>query len=418
MNTQQQSAICVDLLDRAGMIDFLRELVQTPSVFLPNVPGANEQAVAQIITDLLTEWGIPLQTWDVQPGRPNIVAELHGSLGEGPLLLFEGHTDVVTPGDMTAWSHDPYGAEVVDGKMYGRGTADMKGGVAAMLYAIRAIQQGGAKFAGTIRMLIPVDEEGLMIGIKDIVARGHATGAAGAIICEPEEHEICVAQKGALRLKLFSYGRVAHGAMPEEGVNALTAMILLLERVLTLQDELRAQHGSHPLLGKIYVSPTVARAPISGEASQINVLPDSCDAYLDIRTIPGVSHPAIIARIETFISQICRMHPTFRFDVSVIDDRPSTEIPHTHALVDAVQYGHQQVFNVQAPFGGVPGSTDGTIITRDAGVPVVVYGPGHKRIPHQPDEFVIIDEVVRAAEVYIHAAFHFLSHAESQHGGT
>ncbi|MFM7677913.1 MAG: M20 family metallopeptidase [Roseiflexaceae bacterium] len=395
-------------LDRIGMIAFLRELVRTPSVYMPGVSGANESAAAQLIYDLLAEWGMNPVMWEVAPGRPNIVAEIHGTRNNGPLLLFEGHTDVVTPGEISAWTHDPFAATEIDGKMYGRGTADMKGGVAAMLYAVRAIQQAGSPFAGTIRLLIPVDEEGLMIGIKDIVTRGYATGAAGAIICEPEEHEVCIAQKGALRLKLMSFGRVAHGAMPEEGVNALTGMVLLLEKVLTLQAELRQSHGSHPLLGKIYVSPTVARAPVHGDASQINVLPDSCDAYLDIRTIPGVSHAAIVTRIKTFMQQICQQDTQFRFSVSIIDDRPSTEIPADHALVRALQHGHRTVYDHEAPFGGVPGSTDGTIITRDAGVPVVVYGPGHKRIPHQPDEFVIIDEVVRAAEVYVHAAMHYL----------
>ncbi len=396
-------------LDHSGMIAFLRELVRTPSVYLPGVAGANEAAAAQLIYDMLSEWEMHPVMWDVQPGRPNIVAEIHGTHGAGPLLLFEGHTDVVTPGNLDAWTHDPFAATEIDGKMYGRGTADMKGGVAAMLYAVRAIQQAGAPFAGTIRLLIPVDEEGLMIGIKDMVARGYANGAAGAIICEPEEHEVCIAQKGALRLKLISYGRVAHGAMPEEGVNALTGMILLLERVLSLQDELRQQHGIHHLLGKIYVSPTVARAPIHGDASQINVLPDSCDAYLDIRTIPGVSHTGIVARIESHIAHICQQDEQYRFDVQIIDDRPSTEIPSSHPLVKALLHAHQSVYHQEAKFGGVPGSTDGTIITRDAGVPVVVYGPGHKRIPHQPDEFVIIEEVVRAAEVYVHAAMHFFA---------
>lgn len=395
-------------LDNAGMIAFLTNLVQTPSVYLPGVNGANETAAATLIYDLLDEWGLQPQRWEVAPGRPNIVAELRGNAGAGPLLLFEGHTDVVTPGDRSAWTYDPFGATIVDGRMYGRGTADMKGGVAAMLYAVRAIQLAGAQFAGTIRLLIPVDEEGLMIGIKDIVARGHAHGAAGAIICEPEEHEVCIAQKGALRLKLESFGRVAHGAMPEEGVNALTGMIHLLHRVLGIQAELRMAHGEHPLLGKIYLSPTVARAPISGEASQINVLPDTCDTYLDIRTIPGVSHPAIVARVEELMHEVQQIDAKFRFAVSIIDDRPSTEIAADHPLVQSLQHGHRTVYQHEAPFGGVPGSTDGTIITRDAGVPVVVYGPGGKRIPHQPNEYVLVTEVEQAAAVYVHAALHFL----------
>lgn len=396
-------------LDHDGMIRFLSELVRTPSVFLPTQVGANEAAAAQLISDLLSEWGLNPSMWEVAPGRPNIVAELHGSHGPGPLLLMEGHTDVVTPGNPASWSYDPFAATIVDGKMYGRGTADMKGGVAAMLYAVRALQLAGAPFAGTIRLLIPVDEEGLMIGIKDIVARGYADGAIGAIICEPEEHEVCIAQKGALRLKLGAYGRVAHGAMPEEGVNALTAMIHLLARILPLQDELRAAHGEHPLLGKIYLSPTVMRAPTSGDASQINVLPDVCDAYLDIRTIPGVEHGHIVARIEQMIAEVVAIDASYRLDVHIVDDRPSTEIPADHPLVRAIQAGHQQIYGSMPPFGGVPGSTDGTIITRDAHVPVVVYGPGGKRIPHQPDEYVIVDEVKRAAEVYVVAAMHLLT---------
>jgi succinyl-diaminopimelate desuccinylase len=196
--------------------------------------------------------------------------------------------------------------------------------------------------------------------------------------------------------------------MPEEGVNALTGMIHLLHRVLAIQTELRAAHGEHPLLGKIYLSPTVARAPISGEASQINVLPDSCDTYLDIRTIPGVSHPAIVARIEELMHEVQQIDVKFRFAVSIIDDRPSTEIAADHPLVQSIQHGHRAVYQHEAPFGGVPGSTDGTIITRDAGVPVVVYGPGGKRIPHQPNEYVLVAEVEQAAAVYVHAALHFL----------
>jgi len=396
-------------LDSAGMRAFLTRFVQIPSVYLPDTAGANESAAATLVADVLTEWGLNPTVWEVQPGRPNIVAELRGSHGDGPILLMEGHTDVVTPGNLANWTYPPFAATIVGDRMYGRGTADMKGGVAAMLYAVRALQLAGSPFAGTIRLLIPVDEEGLMIGIKDIVARGYATGAAAAIICEPEEHEVCTAQKGALRLKLHSIGRVAHGAMPDEGVNALTPLIRLLNPIIDLQETLRAAHGQHPLLGSIYISPTVLRAPIGGDASQVNVLPDSADVYLDIRTIPGVNHQHIVATIQGYIDVLCQKHPSYQVQLTIIDDRPSTEIPTSHPLVQALRAAHQTVYGVIPPYGGVPGSTDGTIITRDSGVPVVVYGPGHKRIPHQPDEFVDLSEVDNAARVYIHAILQFLS---------
>jgi succinyl-diaminopimelate desuccinylase len=397
-------------LDVEGITAFLRELVRAPSVFLPGVPGANEQRAADLIYALLESWGWRPLRQEVAPGRPNVVAELAGSYeSDGRLLLFEGHTDVVTPGDLAAWTRDPFGAAIEGRRLYGRGAADMKGGVAAMLFAARAIQLAGAPFAGRIRLLVPVDEEGLMLGIKALVAGGHADGAAGAIICEPEQREVCVAHKGSLRLRLVSYGRIAHGAMPEEGVNALAGMVRLLGQVLQLEREVQAEFGAHPLLGKPYITPTIARAPLSGDASQINCLPDLCDAFLDIRSLPSMSHERIIASIRGLMEAIRQEHPASRFELEVIDDRPPTEIAADHPLVQSVVAAHRQIYGSAPAFGGVPGSTDGTILVRDRGIPVVVYGPGDKRIPHQPDEFVDLDEVVGAARVYIVAALDFLA---------
>jgi succinyl-diaminopimelate desuccinylase len=395
-------------LDTTAMLDFLAKLVCTPSVYLPGVAGANEEAAARLIAELLESWGLqPTLEW-VAPGRPNIICDLPGALGAGQLLLFEGHTDVVTPGDRALWQHDPFGAEIVDGRMYGRGTADMKAGVAAMLFAVRAIQLAGAPFYGTIRLLIPVDEEGLMLGIKHMAASGHANGALGAIICEPEEREVCLASKGALRLRLISYGRIAHGAMPEEGVNALAAMVRLLGRLLLLEEELQQRHGAHPLLGKFYLSPTIVRAPLNGDTSQLNCLPDQCDAFLDIRTIPAIPHADLIERIRQEMEAVRSQYPNYRFELEIIDDRPAIEIAADHPMVAALVAAHSEVYGVAPSWGGVPGSTDGTILARDAGIPVVVYGPGHKRIPHQPDEFVELDEVVRAAQVYVRTALRLL----------
>ncbi len=389
-------------LDGAAMQAFAQRLVQTPSVFLPQIDGANEQAAARLVYELLCEWGWQPLWEEVAPGRPNVIAELRGSLGDGPLLLFEGHTDVVTPGDVSKWTHAPFAGEIMDGRLYGRGAADMKAGVSAMLFAARALQLAGAPFKGCIRLLIPVDEEGMMLGIKHMVAQGHAQGAYAAIICEPEEREICLASKGALRLRLISHGRIAHGAMPEEGINALVGMLRLLSRILELEQRLQQEHGPHPLLGKLYISPTVMRAPFNSDPSQLNCLPDYCDAYLDIRSTPAIQHSQLIASMRCLMDEISSQWSSYRFELEIIDDRPAVEIAETHPVVQALAQAHKQVYGEAALWGGVPGSTDGTILARDAGVPVVVYGPGNKRIPHQPDEYVELEEMQRAAQVYIY----------------
>jgi succinyl-diaminopimelate desuccinylase len=406
MNDAAERALA--LLDTAALEAFLQALVRTPSVYLPGVPGANEAAAADLIDGLLSGWCLTVHREEVAPGRPNLVAELRGALGPGPLLLMEGHTDVVTPGDRAAWSDDPFGGRIVGRRLYGRGACDMKGGLAAMLFAARALQRAGAPFRGTLRLLIPVDEEGLMLGIKALVEAGHADGAAGCIVCEPEGGELCVAQKGSLRLRLLSYGRIAHGAMPHTGVNALAAMVRWLGRVLDLEAAIQAAHGAHPLLGPCYISPTVARAPLSGDASQLNCLPDQCDAFLDIRTAPPVAHDALIAEIAALGEAVRAEQPAYRFAVEVIDDRPATETDPAHPLARAVAAAHRAEHGAAPPLGGVPGSTDGTILAARRGVPVVVYGPGDKWLPHQPDEWVDLDEVGRAARVYVRAALGFL----------
>lgn len=395
-------------LDQPALEAFLQRLVRTPSVYLPGTPGANEEAAARLVYELLRGWGLDPLWEEVAPGRPNVIGELRGSLGPGRLLLMEGHTDVVTPGDRAAWRDDPFSGRVEGRTLYGRGAVDMKGGLAAMLFAARALQLAGAPFRGTLRLLVPVDEEGMMLGIKHMVARGHADGAAGCIVCEPEGDELCVAQKGSLRLRLRSHGRIAHGAMPHKGVNALAGMVRWLARVLELEPALNAEHGVHPLLGPTYVTPTVARAPISGEASQINCLPDSCDAYLDIRSVPGIEHAALVARIAALGEEVRAGHPAHSFAVEVVDDRPATELDPAHPVARAVSEAHAALCGAPPPLGGVPGSTDGTILARERGVPVVVYGPGDKWLPHQPDERVDLDEVGRAARVYILAALRFL----------
>lgn len=396
-------------LDTPAMEAFLQDLVRTPSVYLPDVAGANEEAVARKVFNLLAGWGWDARLEEIARGRPNVIADLPGALGPGPLLLMEGHTDVVTPGDRAAWSDDPFSGRVEGRRLYGRGAVDMKGGLAAMLFAARAIQLAGAPFRGRLRLLVPVDEEGMMLGIKQIVASGYADGAAGCIVCEPEGRELCLAHKGSLRLRLISYGRIAHGAMPHTGVNALAGMVRWLGRVLDLEAALNAEQGMHPLLGPSYISPTVARAPLSGDSSQINCLPDLCDAFLDIRTVPGLDHAALIERIAGLGEDLRAAHPAYRFAIEIVDDRPPTELDPTHPLARAVAAAHEQVYGAPPALGGVPGSTDGTIISRDRGVPVVVYGPGDKWLPHQPDEYVDLDEVASAAQVYIAAVLSFLA---------
>lgn len=401
-------AAAVEQLDETRLVAALADLVRIPSVYDPAKANGNERAAADFVAGLLSEWGIPYRQWEVARGRPNIVAELAGAR-PGPALIFEGHTDVVTAGDLDEWSVDPFGAEVRAGKLYGRGSADMKSGLAALLFAARAMQLAGADFAGSLRLAVLADEEGLMQGAKAFVHEGYLTGATGAIICEPEGGRVCVAQKGALRLRVHFHGKMAHGAMPEEGANPLAALGNALVACQELEARVQAEARPHPLLGMFYLTPTVVQA---GALEQANVLPASAELLLDIRTTPAQPHGDILRRVESALVGATAGVPGVSCTVTVVDDRPATETDPDDPLVRATIAAHRAEFGSEPPLGGVPGSTDGTIFWAANRLPLVTYGPGDTTIPHQADEFVRLDEVTACARVYIGAALRYFDELE------
>ena len=192
------------MIDADAVVRFTRELVRIPSVFDP-ARGLNEEPVAELVAERMRAFGWSPRVDVVADGRPNVIATIDGD-SPGRTLMFEGHTDVVTEGDESTWTVDPFGGELRDGRIYGRGSADMKSGVAAMLFAADAIVRSGS-FPGRIVVAALVDEEGMMSGVRDFVARGRAEGIDGAICCEPEGGEICHSAKGACAYASTSSGR-------------------------------------------------------------------------------------------------------------------------------------------------------------------------------------------------------------------
>jgi succinyl-diaminopimelate desuccinylase len=387
-------------VDEQAVVALTRDLVRLRTV---NEPGAREASAAALVADTMRAFGWEPQITEVAPGRPNVVAVVEGGGGPGRTLAFEGHTDVVTEGDPDRWSVDPYGGELRDGRLYGRGAADMKSGVAAMLHGVRALQLAGP-FPGRVLVCALVDEEGMMLGAKHFAGTALARGVDAAIVCEPEEGEICTSAKGAVRIRVDLLGAMAHGAMPQHGRNPLPALGRLLVALADLQEELQAAHPAHEHLGALYVTPTVSRA---GSLDQINVIPGRATVAVDVRTIPGIEHGALVERVGALAAR-AGAPDRVTTELTVVDDRPCVEIAADHPLVVALAGAHEAVLGEAARYGGVPGATDGTILTRDAGIPTVVYGPGGKWIAHQVDEFVEVDDVVRCAHVYAHAADRFL----------
>jgi len=394
-------------LDDAELVDLTRALIRISSVVRPGDADATEAAVARHVEGWLTKQGFDLEVQEVAPGRPNVVAWL-GEKSGGRSLLLEGHTDVVTEGNPAEWTHPPFGADLVDGRIYGRGAADMKGGLAAAMVAATAIKRGGAALNGRLVVGALVDEEGDMIGAKHLCATAIGRELSAAIICEPEQNELCLEQRGVVWARISIRGRMAHGAMPEAGVNPITALGALLHEVPALERRLRRLCRKSPHLRPPTVTPTIARSPVQG-VEQSNVIPSSARALLDVRLTPGPDEAAVAREIDAACRQAMARCAGSTIEWEPVNGfRLATRVERSEPLVQAMIAGVRQATGRRAVFGGVPGSTDGTILRMQLGIPIVTCGPGHRLIPHQADEYVEVAELVEAAKIYVASALNYL----------
>lgn len=396
MTRDQLALQAANAVDAEEVVQLTQKLVQIESYY----PGPGEAPVVEFLKSYLDEHDFKMTLQDVAPGRPNLIADL----GSGPGgLILEGHTDVVHHGSLDQWEIPPYEARVVDGRLYGRGSCDMKGGLAAAIVAAQSVRKTLGEPSRTLRLCVPCDEEGLMIGIKAFVKAGYAEGFAGAIVCEPEENEICLWQKGAMRVWVRFQGRMAHGAMPYAGANPIPSGSRFVAALHALQTELQAE-SQHEYLGLPWVTPTVFQA--SAGEGQFNLIPDKVRVGLDVRTNSGQDHRQIEARLREVLAS--SLDDGVTAELEVFESRPATETQKDASVVKATEQA-LSMLGMPVRYGGVPGATDGTFLWAWAGLPVVTIGPGGRTVPHQANEFIELDELVAAARLYAAASVLMLS---------
>ena len=406
-----------EAVDQERVIELAQGLVRVRSVY-DEARGTTEARAAKYVADQLRAAGFEPVVEEAAPGRPNVICDVEGSAfdaGSHRTLMFEGHTDVVTEGDPSVWTVPPFEGRIdpgpdgenASGVLHGRGSADMKAGVAAAIAATEAVRRVAPDLPGRIRLGVVADEEGMMLGIKSFIANGWADDVDGAIVCEPEENEICLFQKGAMRLHVRAFGVMSHGAMPYAGVNPIRGLADLIVGLRELERFEQQRVGEHEHLGLPWITPTIVQAPAQGEA-QLNVMPDEAYMALDVRTVPGQDHADLEAKINEVARRLEAGTPRLRFEVELFESRPWTATDPADPLVAAVERAYRPVFGTQPRYGGVPGATDGTFLWAWKGIPIVTIGPGDRTIPHQVDEFVRLPDTIAAARLYAAAAIEYL----------
>jgi succinyl-diaminopimelate desuccinylase len=408
-------------IDPDELIRLTADLVRINSVWDPEA-GTGEQAAARLVAEWADRQGFDVDMDEVAPGRPNTIVTYNAGSGSRT-LMFEGHTDVVTPGDVKSWTYDPFGAVIVGRRMYGRGTNDTKGNLAAMLIAMTALKRSGVNLAGTVIGGVLCDEEGEMLGVRDFIRRGRADHVTGAVICEPQDGLVCIAQKGALRVRCTIEGRMAHGAMPLSGLNTAPAMAMLIQGLHRMEIRAAEKHGRHEYLGWPSFTPTVFRAPAAGPP-QLNVIPGQAELLVDIRTIPSQDHDRIRSDIQALVDEVkdgvtkhyqdydLRIGHHRRLDINIrtefLTDRPCTRTEPDDPLVLAADAATRDITGSEPVHHGVPGATDGTFLRALKNIPIVTMGAGKRDVPHQKDEWVNLDQLVETTRIYALTALFYL----------
>jgi len=394
-------------IDKDELVELTRSLIKIDSVIRPET-GNTEAEVVRFIADWIrTELKMEPEINEAAPGRENIILRIDSGK-PGKTLMFEGHTDVVSEGDRSLWKHNPFAADIEDGKIYGRGSCDMKAGVAVNLITAKALLNSGADFKGSILLGILCDEEDLMLGVQDFIKKGHADNVDACLVSEPEENQLCISMKGALRIKLTVHGKMAHGAMPLTGINPntrLAKVIVAFEEFESLQ---KKKFGKDEYLGWPSVTFTVIQSPPPPEPPQLNVIPGEAVAYVDIRTVPGQKHTGIQKSLAAIIDDLGSQDSNFDVTLEYLADKPVVSMGKGEPIVVAAASVYQDVTGKPAVYNGVPGATDGTFLRDLKGIPCLVNGPGPRHLPHQTDEYVEIDELIESAELYLLTALRFL----------
>jgi succinyl-diaminopimelate desuccinylase len=367
---------------RTNALELTRELIRFNTI---NPPG-HERDCARHLARLLEPAGFTITEHEFGERRTSLVARLGGA-ADAPPLCFTGHIDVVPLGTRP-WTHEPFAAELGDGRVWGRGSSDMKSGVAAFVVAALSL---APRLSGTpgLVLVITAGEETACEGARHLAARPAALGRAGAIVvAEPTGNAPCAGHKGALWLEARTSGVTAHGSMPERGVNA----IYKAARAVLKLEAFGFAVAAHPVLG----APTLNVGTFHGGLN-VNSVPDAALVELDIRTIPEQKHAALAERLAAYLGD--EVAVTIRADMEGVWTDP--EQPWVREVFELAE----RIAGVPRGMRAAPYVTDACALTAAMGnAPTVILGPGETALAHQTDEWCSLDRIEQAVELYVELA--------------
>ncbi|MGO4889689.1 peptidase [Anaerobacillus sp. MEB173] len=395
--------------NREKSLSFLQSLINEPST------QGNEEAVQTLIVNKLKEIGLEVDLWELDgenlkknpyffsprdqfKGSPNVVGVLKGE-GSGRSILLNGHVDVVPAGDLTQWDKDPYQGEVVDGKMYGRGTTDMKGGNLSLYLAIEVIKELGIKLKGDVILHSVVEEESGGAGTLDAILKGY--NADAAIIPEPTNMKIFPKQQGSKWFRLYVKGRAAHGGMRYHGVSAIEKSLIVLNHITDLE-RLRNERIDDPLYKNVPIPVPINIGRIEGGDWPSSVA-DLVKLEGRIGIAPNENIDDVQKELEQWMQELANIDPWFEEHPVEIEWYGARWLPgsidENHTLMGILSKQYQTVLGKEPVIEASPWGTDGGLLTQVGDTPSVVFGPGLSHMAHFPNEYIEVDKIFEVAEI-------------------
>ncbi|EMC0204483.1 ArgE/DapE family deacylase [Staphylococcus pseudintermedius] len=376
----------MSVLSADEKIQILRDIIEIQSV------NDYEVEVAQYLKNLFDKYQINAQILKLENSetRANLVAEI----GSGhPVLGVSGHMDVVNVGDITTWQYEPFQlTEDEDGRLHGRGTADMKAGLAALVISMIEIKEAGLLKKGTIRLLATAGEEIASEGAAQLREQGYTDDLDALLIAEPSQNGMFYAHKGSMHFELTSRGKSAHSSMPELGINAITPVVNFIYH---LNEAFQHVHERNHIIGP----PTMASTVIQG-GDQVNSIPDKATALFNVRTVTEYNSQSFMALFQSIQERVSDDH--HRLTLQAYGDRSPVVTTGENRLVNLAQDISEKYFGEKVKKIASTGVTDTSLLLKDKDIhfPFITFGPGETSQAHQVDEYVQKDVYLTFIQLY------------------
>jgi acetylornithine deacetylase/succinyl-diaminopimelate desuccinylase family protein len=403
LSTAERSVL--ELIELDEIVELTRSLVVVPGV---NPPG-EERARAEVLARACSERGLHCELEDVVEDRPNVHARLPG--GDQPGLLLLGHSDVVPLGD--GWSPGLAPGMVRDGRLFGRGSTDMLGGLAAAVVAMTAIRRSGQHLGGPVELATVIDEEENGLGIRHLLSSARARERwSGCIVAEPTDLQTIIAARGAMYIRIHLQGTAAHSGRPSDGTSAIYGAAEAIAAIERWNAE--AADQPHPL--SELVGPATWNVGTIAGGSGTSIVPAECELGVDRRLLPDENPEQVLSDLRGRLAELLTPRG-MTFDIDSPMDMPGFATPADHPLVRCCDAALGDAGGPGLPLGGWTAACDGGFIARETNTPVVVLGPGSvSTAAHRPDEWVSVADLAIAARTYALIMLRSLEHSSTDLG--